>query len=155
MNDVHGNDKLDFSGTIFPYGGKDTLKQKEIVRLVKSQFKKFVITYDLDCDTELDKVMQQLSLSKKTDYLAIGKNESGLKNMEGLLPQRILQTVYSEQFTLVQKATQATGDEAKSAKGLLKSCLLEKFKATAVPKTEDFVNFYDLAQQLNKILNAV
>jgi hypothetical protein len=97
--------------------------------------------------------MRELGLSKKTDYVAVGKNESGLKNMEGLLPQRILQSVYSEQFALVQKATQATGDEAKSAKGALKARLLESFKANAVPGTEDFAKFYELARQLNKMLN--
>jgi predicted ATP-dependent endonuclease of OLD family len=36
MDEVHGKDRFVFSGAIFPYGGKDSLKQKEIVRLVKS-----------------------------------------------------------------------------------------------------------------------
>lgn len=152
MQEHHGDERLIFAGSIFAYGGKDTLKQKEIVRLVKSQFKKFVVTYDLDCDNELDRVMRDLGLTKKVDYLAIGRDQSGLKNMEGLLPERILKEVYSQHYELVQKATQATGDEAKSAKAALKSRLLERFREAAVPKTEDFKSFYELAKQINKIL---
>ena len=152
MQDAHGSNRLLFSGTISPYGGKDTLKQQQIVRLVKSQFKKFVITYDLDCDRELDKVMRELELSKRTDYIAIGLDEGGRRNMEGLLPQRILSAVYGEEHALVQKATQGTSDESRNAKARLKSKLLERFRIEAQPDGSDFENFYKLAKQINRAL---
>jgi putative ATP-dependent endonuclease of the OLD family len=151
-DEAHGEDRLKFTGTIFSYGGKDTLKQKQLLRFIMSQFKQFLITYDLDCENEIEPTLKALGLVKNIDYLAVGRDLSGKRAIEGMLPDEVLQAVFSNNVDLVQKATSATGSEAKSAKSSLKKLYLDEFKKKSKPKSDSFKSFYGLTRQINKML---
>lgn len=149
--DAHGPNKLVFDGVIFPYGGKDTLRQKHLLRFMMSRFKKFLVTYDLDAEPEVEGHLKELGLAKGVDYLAIGRGLPGKQCIEGLLPDRTFQSVFAANVELVQKATIAIGNEAKSAKSSLKNLYYDEFEKTALPLTEDYKNFYGVAKQLNRM----
>lgn len=151
-DDAHGDDRLKFTGTIFSYGGKDTLKQKQLLRFIMSQFKQFIVTYDLDCENEIEPTLKALGLVKNSDYLAVGRDISGKKAIEGMLPDEVLQAVFSSNVELVQKATTATGAEARSAKSSLKKLYLDEFKKRSAPRSDSFKGFYGLTKQINKML---
>ena len=152
-DDSHGAERLAFQGTIFPYGGKDTLKQRQLVRFVMSQFKTFLITYDLDCELEVEPVLKSLGLVKGVNYVSIGRDVPGKRFIEGLLPESVFQKVHADNVDLLQKATFATGSDSKSAKSSLKRMYLDEFKKSAKPGAEMFKNFYVLGKQLNKMIS--
>jgi len=152
-NDVHGQNRLVFDGVIFPYGGKDTLRQKHLLRFMMSRFKRFVVTYDLDVESEVEPNLKDLGLNKGQDYVAIGKDVVAKKCIEGLLPDKTFQSVFAGNVELVQKVTGGTSAEARSAKSSLKGLYFEEFRQTAQPLTDDFKNFYALSKQLNKMLS--
>ena len=152
QDDSHGDGKLAFDGIIFPYGGKDTLRQKHLLRFIMSRFKRFIVTYDLDVEAEIEPQLKELGLIKGQDYVAIGKDAVGKKCIEGLLPDRTFQSVFSANVELVQKATIGIGGEAKSAKSSLKKLYFEEFQKTAKPQTDDFKAFYVLSKNINKMV---
>jgi putative ATP-dependent endonuclease of OLD family len=153
MDDAHGTNKLSFDGVIFPYGGKDTLRQKHLLRFMMSRFNRFIVTYDLDAESEVEGHLKELGLAKGLDYVAIGKDAPGKKCVEGLLPERTFQTVFAGNVDLVQKATIGIGNDAKSAKSSLKNLYFEEFEKTAKPLSDDFKGFYALVKQLNKMVS--
>lgn len=151
-DESHGDDRLKFSGVVFAYGGKDTLKQKQLLRFIMSQFKNFLVTFDLDCEAEVEPVLKSLGFIKGTNYIPIGRDLAGKKFIEGLLPDDVLQAVFGNNVDLVQKATSATGSDARSAKSALKKLYLEEFKKTAKPRSDAYKGFYGLTRQLNKMI---
>lgn len=151
--DEHGPNKLLLDGVIFPYGGKDTLRQKTLLNFIKSRFKRFIVTYDLDVETEIESCLKEIGLVKGKDYLSIGKSAAGKKCIEGLLPEKTLQTVFSGNVDLVQKATSGNTQEARSAKSTLKKLYYEEFERTSQPLSEDFKNFYALSKLLNSMVS--
>lgn len=151
-DDAHGENRLRFDGVIFPYGGKDTLKQRQLLKFVMSQFTRFLVTYDLDCESDVEPTLKAVGLAKNVDYIAIGKDSPGKKFIEGLLPDSVLQSVFANNVELVQKATSATGSDARSAKASLKKLYLDEFRLTAQAKGDEFKSFYMLTKQLNKML---
>lgn len=148
----HGENRFLFDGEIFPYEGKDSLKQKQLLRFIRARFKQFIVTYDLDVEKEVEQSLKDLGLVKLRDYLPIGKDAAGKRAIEGLLPEPVLQAVYSAHVELVQAAT-AGGAEGKSAKNRLKKLFFEEFKKTVFPSSEGYRHFYALARQLAKMLN--
>jgi hypothetical protein len=150
--EAHGINKLSFEGVIFPYGGKDTLRQKHLLRFMMSRFSRFIVTYDLEVEPEVEDHLKELGLIKGQDYIAIGKGAPGKACVEGLLPEKTFQSVFTGNVDLVQKATLGVGNDAKSAKSSLKNLYFEEFSKTAQPLTDDFKNFYVLAKQLNKMI---
>jgi hypothetical protein len=147
----HGDDRLQFDGIIFDYGGKDTLKQRQLLRFIKSHFKKFIITYDLDAEGDVEHHLKEIGMTKNADYVAIGRDLAGKKCIEGLLPDRVCGKVYAANVGLVQKLTSGVQSESKSAKSAIKKLLLEEFQSTADRQSEDFKFFYTLTKQLNKM----
>jgi putative ATP-dependent endonuclease of the OLD family len=57
----HGKDQLDFSGIIFPYGGRDTLKNQALLRFIKDRFERVFVTFDLDSKGIVEKSLTSAS----------------------------------------------------------------------------------------------
>jgi hypothetical protein len=150
-SDAHGQQQLTFDGIIFPYGGKDAIRQKHLLRFIISRFKRFIVTYDLDVESEIEPQLKDLGLVKGQDYVSIGLDAIGKRCIEGLLPDRTFKAVFSANVDLVQKATIGIGNDARSAKSALKKLYFEEFQKTAEPQTEDFKAFYSLTKFLNKM----
>ncbi|MBW4039689.1 MAG: ATP-binding protein [Acidobacteria bacterium] len=151
-SEVHGTSRFVFDGIIFPYGGKDTLRHKDLLRFIMSRFKHFIVTYDLDVEAEVEVHLKELGLAKGSGYIAVGKNAPTKKCIEGLLPEQTFQSVFSKNVQLVQKATGAVTADARSAKSSLKKLYFREFETTAKPLTDDYKDFYTLAKQLNKMV---
>ena len=151
QDELHGSDRLQFDGIIFDYGGKDTLKQRQLLRFIKSHFKKFVVTYDLDAEGEVEQHLKDIGMVKNVDYVAVGRDAAGKKCIEGLLPDRVCGKVYAANVALVQKLSSGIQSESKSAKSAIKKLLLEEFQNTADRSPEDFKHFFSLTKQLNKM----
>lgn len=147
---VHGAHRLDFDGEIFPYGGRDTLKNQALLKFIKDRFGRVFITFDLDAQNVVEKSLQGLGFEKRRSYLPIGIDAAGMKNIEGLLPDRIRKAVFSESPDLVQALT-GTNEERKAAHRKLKHLLLDRFKREAKPG-KDYELFYDLARVISKAM---
>lgn len=150
MDEKHGRNKLNFEGEIFAYGGAGNIKNNILLRFIKERFKRFVVTIDLDKFSEVKETFGTLGLKENIGYLVIGKNETGKKCIEGLLPVTILSKVYSENVELVQKSME-NSNEGKKAKNILKLKYLESFKAEANNDPTNFSEFYKISKILNKI----
>jgi putative ATP-dependent endonuclease of OLD family len=148
----HGDDGLPQEIEIFPYHGKDTLKHQSLVKFIRYRFKKVFITFDLDAKDELKRTLDALGLSEGTDYMAIGVDRAGKRNIEGLVPDRVHTTVFAENPDLVQ-ALGGTTSERNSAKSSLKRKLLDEFKRTAAAG-EDYKPFYNVVKAVKKNLRA-
>lgn len=151
-DETHGINRLDFDGEIFAYGGTGTINNGVLLRFIKGRYDRFFITFDLDAENGLSKLLQGLGLEKLKHYAAVGINGGGRNKIEGLLPERVRNAVYGTNAELVQQVMGGTSDEAKSAKKKLKRLLLTEFKKQATPGTEYFGEFYKLAKLITKAM---
>lgn len=149
-DDKHGNSKLTFQGEIFAYGGAGNLKNNILLRFIKDRFKKFLVTVDMDKISDVKSSFDTLRLQENKEFLVIGKNETGKKCIEGLVPYNLLSKVYSENVGLVQKGLENSHD-AKAARNELKGKILESFKIEAENDLNNFMEFYKLSKIINKI----
>lgn len=149
-DEKHGNSRLIFNGEIFAYGGAGSLKNNILIRFIKERFKRFVVTIDLDKFHEHKSSFEALGLKENREYIVIGKNETGKKAIEGLIPHDFLSKIYSENPDLVQKAMENSPD-GKSFRNQLKKKILEKFKTEGQNDLSHFKDFYQLTKTLNKI----
>ncbi len=145
----HGANRLKFEGDIFAYGGAGNLKNNILVRFIKDRFKRFVVTVDLDKYSEVKKTLETLDLKENQEFIIIGKNETGKKCIEGLVPANICKLAYAENADLVQKAME-NSDNGKSARNELKSKVLDAFKKEAFGNLNNFSDFYKVVKTLNK-----
>ena len=136
---------------VLPYGGKDALKNTMIISFVKQTVKKLFITFDLDAKEQVQRHLEQIGLQEKKDFIAIGKNRSGKRAIEGLLPDRIFQSVYGREIDLVS-ALSGTTEERKSASGKLKQKLLSEFKIHSDYTDEELRDFEILGKAISKAL---
>lgn len=93
-----------------------------------------------------------MHLEKPKNYLPVGLNVAGKRNIEGLLPDIVTKAVYKANADLVQAATAGTKEEQDSAKHKLKNLLQQEFKKKAVPGPEYFGHFYLLTKGINKAM---
>lgn len=142
--------KLPEGVEIIPYGGKDALKNSIMLKFVIEKFNRIFITYDLDANKELEKIMQQLNLLQNEDYMAIGLEDDGKDCIEGLLPSTILSDVYSRNTDLVMKLTSTDTNKRKSAKNELKGKLLDSFKQRKEFTTSELNNFKGLFTNITR-----
>ena len=149
-HEAHGPNRLCFTGDIEPYHGTGALQKTELLRFIKNRHRKFFVTYDLEAESKVEQTLQKLGLQKKKQYLPIGVNVPGKKNIEGLLPECVVQAVHNRNTTLLQAATSAAKTERDSAKGKLKRLMLEEFKKKATPGNEFFGGFYKVVKTINK-----
>lgn len=148
-HDRHGSKKLEFDGEIFAYGGNGFFKNPVVLKFILNRFKSVVITYDLDSRKDVEKTLESLSLIKNHDFFAVGKDVTGHRDIEGLVPQSIKGLVYSANVDLVAAAASREA-ENKSQRNTLKRLIQEEFIKKANPCTDDYVDFYLLTEKLNK-----
>lgn len=149
--DRHNENRLNFDGEIFSYGGAGNIKNNILLRFVKERFKRFVVTVDRDKIGETKKTFDSLGLKEGKEYLVIGKNETGKKCIEGLVPPNILAQVYAENVELVQQS-QENSPQGKEARSNIKCKILEKFEEENNNGNPDlFKDFYPLVKKINKI----
>lgn len=147
----HGKNKLDFTGEIFAYGGAGNIKNNILLRFIKERFKRFLVTVDLDKYSETKKTFLSLGLIENKEYIIVGKNETGKKCIEGLVPQSLLKKVYSENVELVQQSLE-NSDDGKDARSKMKVKILEAFKEEDKIGSANLYNeFYTLVQKINKV----
>ena len=148
----HGKSRLDFDGEILSYGGTGSLSNNVLLRFISNRYRKLFITYDLDSESHVEKYLKALEFKKKRDYLPIGIDAAGQRNIEGLLPESVHNEIYSNNTDLVRQATQGTSEEKKSAKNQIKRLMLEKFQSTADFDAGDFDRFSKIVPIINKAL---
>lgn len=134
---------------IVAYEGKDALKNTILLKFIVEKFKRVFVTFDLDAKAELEKTMQQVGLKEGGDYLAIGANKPGKQCIEGLVPDRILAVVHSQNTDLVMQLTAHDAKERKSAKSLLKQKVLAAFQAEKQISAEELKGFGLLFKSLS------
>jgi hypothetical protein len=106
----------------------------------------------LDADRRLERSLANLGLERRKQYMAVGLDTAGKRNIEGLVPETVRGAVYSAHANLVQEATQGTKEEQESARNKLKKLILEEFKRKATPGGEYFGGFYPLVKLINAAL---
>ena len=151
--DYHGNNQLKFDGEIFPYGGAGNIKNNILLRFIRERFKKFVVTIDFDKYYETKKSFETIGLIENKEFIIIGKDEIGKKCIEGLVPDFLLQKVYSENVDLVRQSME-NSEYGKTARSTIKTKILESFKLEEEQQNlEIFKDFYPLVKKLNKAFN--
>lgn len=149
----HGSEQMNFSGEIFSYGGKDTLKHTILLKFIRDRYKKIFVTFDLDAFGEVEKCLSGLGLERGKNYLPLGIDAPGKKDIEGLLPDSIKNAVRSANASLVDQAINGLGEERRHAKQRLKKLFLEEFKLQAKPGQGYFGEFYKISKIINKAFN--
>ena len=149
--DYHGENKLKFNGEIFPYGGAGNIKNNILLRFIKERFKRFLVTVDLDKYEDTKNTFKSLGLTENNGFIIIGKNETGKKCIEGLVPSTLLSKVYGANVGLVQQSMENSPD-GKDARSKVKSKVLEAFKSEEKNQNKlIFKEFYPIVQKINKL----
>lgn len=146
----HGDYQLPAEIEVFPYNGCGNLKKGILLRFLKSRYKNVFITYDLDSADSVRDAVQCLGFEKGKDHIAIGLDIPGKRNIEGMLPDCIMQKVYQENSGLIQQAMHGTTEEKNSAKQRIKKLCLQEFKEQSRPGTEYYGQFYPVVRQIKK-----
>ena len=149
--EYHGKNRLTFTGEIFPYGGAGNIKNNILLRFVKERFKRFLVTVDMDKINDTKNTFKSLGLVEGKEFLVIGKNVTGKKCVEGLVPSSLLSQVYAANVELVQQSMENSPD-GKNARSLIKTKVLEAFKIEEEKENITiFEDFYPLVKKINKI----
>lgn len=151
-DDAHGDRKLHAGPEVFPYEGIGNLENQILVKFVRERFSRFVLTFDLDSEGKLRRLIESLGLRRDVDFVPVGLNKPGCRAIEGLVPEAIKARVNQAHGDLVTAALSDDKDEARAAKDSLKRAYLAKFTEDAKPGTADYVEFYRLADRINKAL---
>ncbi|AFY62384.1 hypothetical protein [Synechococcus sp. PCC 6312] len=149
---MHAEKKLDLNGEVFVYGGVGFFDNLILLKFLLNRFTRIIITYDLDADDKVSNALSKLQLKRNEDYFSVGKNESGKKDIEGLLPDSVNSEVFSEFPDLAVQAMGSEKNLAKSAKQKLKAERLKKFKEKATIENGYFDEFYVLVSKINKAM---
>ncbi len=151
---AHGTNRLEFDGEIVPYGGKDTLKNVTLLKFILSKYNRFFLTFDLDAERDVRRPLDILGLERTKQYLPIGVDAAGRKDIEGLVPEEIRKAVHNANFDLAQAAMSADPHERNEAKAKLKRLLLEHFKTHSTPGDAHFAGFYKIMTPIRKALSS-
>jgi putative ATP-dependent endonuclease of OLD family len=135
---------------VFSYDGRDKICSDVLIKFIRDRFSKVVITADLDADTILSKKLANLGFEKNQNFFLLGIDQAGKRDIEGLIPDTIRQTVNNENTTLIDALRSDNNDEVKKAKSKLKKKYLEKFKSEAKIQNGDFSEFYKIIGKINK-----
>ena|SRR6218665_530679 len=145
---AHGNNALKKNIEIYAYGGADVIKNTAITSFIKNRFTNVVVTVDFDKYDSIKKPLTSIGFIENKNLLAVGKNETGKKLIEGLLPIEIKNIVRTKHPDIVDAAMENSSDK-KEAQNTLKKKYLEEFKATATPGEEHYGEFYKLVKKIN------
>jgi len=113
--------------TITAIGGKDKLNDISMIRFISKFSKKVVFLLDLDAQS-LDSKFAAAGLVRNRDYMFVGKDISGKRRIEGILPDEMHRDVYSDHSSVVISLQSDVSTEKKAAQARIKQLLLEKFK---------------------------
>lgn len=145
---AHGSNALKKNIEIYPYGGADVIKNTAITSFIKNRFTNVVVTVDYDKYDSVKKSLTSIGFIENKNLLPVGKNETGKKLIEGLLPSDIKSLVRTKYPDIVDAAMENSSDK-KEAQNSLKKKYLEEFRATAKPGEEHYGEFYKLVKKIN------
>lgn len=148
----HGPKALSFSGEIFAYGGKDTLKNQTLLRFIRDRYERVFVIFDLDAESDVEKVLKALGFEKGKTYTPIGVDEPGKRCMEGLVPETVNGVVHAARPDLIS-ALSGTPEERRSAHSTLKGLYFEEFSRQAKPGDEYYGQLYKIAAVANRTLS--
>lgn len=60
----HQNDRLNFQGEIFAYGGFGSMQNTTLLRFIKERFKRLVVTVDRDSFSKVKSTFESLGLKE-------------------------------------------------------------------------------------------
>jgi hypothetical protein len=106
------------------------------------------VTVDYDKYESVKKSLTSIGFIENKNLLPVGKNETGKKLIEGLLPIDIKNSVRTKYPDMVDAAMENSSDK-REAQNNLKKKYLEEFKATAKPGEEHYGEFYKLVKKIN------
>jgi putative ATP-dependent endonuclease of OLD family len=149
----HGEKRLKFNGELYPYGGFGFLNNPVLLKFIKERFNKLIVTLDLDAISNVKQNFEKAGYVKDNDYFIVGIDKPGYRCIEGLLPDFIKAKVNNENSDLVFGLQSEDKDERKTAKDNLKALYLAEFKKDIKFDESYFVEFYKLAEKMNKKLN--
>ena len=135
---------------IVPYGGKDALKNTILLKFALEKFDIVIITFDLDAYEAVRKSIEAIGYEKDKSYFPIGLPKKGLKDIEGLLPERVRATVYGNSTELVAGAI--GGD--RQAKSDLKKKFLQEFKNGGSYTESEMKPFQTLVNKISRGIKA-
>ena len=121
---------------VVSYGGKDALKNTQVLQFMLSRLERVYITYDLDAEREVEPKLKSIGLTSVNDFCSIGVNKPGKECIEGLLPESIMASVYAENVENVSALTSADSKARNSAKSNIKKAALKKFKDSELNEVE-------------------
>ena len=153
-DEAHGENRLRFDGDIVAYNGVGTLTNVVLLSLLKNRCRRMLVTFDLDSDKATSKALKDVGLERNKDFMSIGIDVAGKRNIEGLLPESVRFKVRREHSEWTDALESGTKEERESAKRSLKQGYLDEFKRSAKPKSDHYEEFYKLADGLNRCLAA-
>lgn len=151
-DEKHGSNKLDFVGEIYSYDGFGFMTNNQLLKFIVDRFSRILITLDLDTSKKVEPNLKRVGLVKDKDYIIIGKDTSGKRNVEGLLTDIVINKVNAKNTDLVQGLMSDDKEEVKSAKNSLKGKYLEEMKQNSLPNEEYYGEFYKVVKKINKQL---
>ncbi len=148
----HGHAALDIQGDVFAYGGDGFFAHDTLLRFIMQRFNRVVVTFDLDVESKVIRKLESLGLKRNEGFVAIGLNQPGKKDIEGLLPSRITAAVAQKEPDMMNLAV--SRDEGNNdARQKLKRMKFEEFWKTAQPVTDDFKELYRMTAAINAAIH--
>jgi putative ATP-dependent endonuclease of the OLD family len=144
----HGCNALNFDGEIFPYEGTGFFDNTVLLKFLQNRFKKIVITFDLDSKTKCLQKIKPLGFEENRSALAVGVDKDSMRDIEGLVSERIRNEVYRNNPQLITNLM-GTGPARESAKSELKRKILDQWLSED-HKPAELEPFYELVKKLNK-----
>ena len=152
-NEAHGDKRLKFGGDIVAYDGTGTLSNPVLLSLLKNRCRRMFVTFDLDSEKEVTKALRSIGLERQKDFLPVGINAPGRRNIEGLLPKEIRTRVRQVHTDWADALESGTKDEREQAKSALKKGYLDEFKRRVKPGDPEMADLYKLTDSLNRCLS--
>ncbi|HTH57858.1 MAG TPA: AAA family ATPase [Cyclobacteriaceae bacterium] len=146
----HNDNKLNFQGQIYAYDGFGFLTNTILLKFIKNRFSNVIITLDMDTYDQVKPNLDRVGFVLDQDYFVIGLDQPGKRNIEGLLPESVVNKVNGENSGLIQALFSENKEEVKNAKSKLKKLYLDEFKKMAKPGREHFNEFYKVAKKINR-----
>jgi putative ATP-dependent endonuclease of OLD family len=148
----HGANRLKFSGEICPYNGIGNLQNNFVIKFLKERCKKLFVMFDLDVKDDVEPRLTKMGFTANKDFLALGIDAPGKRDIEGLLPESVKGAVRLANPNLVDQLGSADKAERTDAKSRLKKLYLDEFRAKAKFTDEFYKAFYDVAKRINKAM---
>lgn len=148
----HGKHALTFDGEIHPYSGVGFFENTEMLKFIINCFKRIIITFDLDSKKQVEPKLKKLNLKEGVDYICIGENNAGFRDIEGLLPDWVTKQVCQEHPKEAVQAMSNDSEARKPARNIMKNLKCDCFIANAKPTDADCGKFYGLIKRINKML---